>query len=801
MQNITAKYNYLYNANLILKNYEETSNDSYSTNYQQVLPIYLTTDTAVAHTQALDKIIEKARTVIAEKSYNKYMADSYLLLAKAYFFKGNYFLSLEYYDYVVQNYAADLPIYLMGLDGSARSLMQLQNLVHANPILDTLEAKLPEVKKNKVNPLATLAQSKIIKGEFGAAIIYLQAALKEGIGKNQKNRWYYILAQLYEAEKNYSKSLYYYKKVEKSNAPFDLYFNALLNRVKLNGSGKENKKSIASKLEALMKEDKNRGFLDQIYNQLAIITEENAGYSQAEKYYQRAIKENINNQYQKGFSYLQLAELYFKQFKNYPKAKVYFDSALTILPKNYPDYEIILKKGKNLEYLSKHYAIIAQQEVLQKPAKLPEVTEETMQFSFDLKNQSSNNVTFYFSNPTALSQGFSDFKKQWGNRKLADNWRQSIHSTISTNTFNDNSSGLPLNPDAEQQLTTLPLTPELLAASDDIILEAYLEIASYYQYDLKDQAEAAKIYQLLQEKFPENKKVAAMQKSTDPVLSAKRAEQEFDLLRKYNLAFDTYEKRNYKKVIEDVNTILIAGTDNAFAAQFSYLKALAIGRTYPIDSLIAAFKNNPSLFDHDPIIGPLVRSHLAYIQQHLVQFKARTIAIVDTDASELPFLDQHLLNSSLNPSLPKTQRKALPSPIVKKEEQLINVVKKNIVAGSVFNNTPSNSYYFVIAVTNTSTTLSSSRFGIGQFNRGNYADIGLKHRLIEFDNDQIIYVGNFSNFENVKIYADGITPQLQQIMKVPANSYNSFIISKENFEKINNTILLNEYIEFYKNNF
>jgi hypothetical protein len=62
-------------------------------------------------------------------------------------------------------------------------------------------------------------------------------------------------------------------------------------------------------------------------------------------------------------------------------------------------------------------------------------------------------------------------------------------------------------------------------------------------------------------------------------------------------------------------------------------------------------------------------------------------------------------------------------------------------------------------------------------------------------------VGNFSNFDEAKTYASGITPQLKQIMKVPVNIYTSFIISKENFEKLTSKALLDKYIEFYKNNY
>ena len=123
------------------------------------------------------------------------------------------------------------------------------------------------------------------------------------------------------------------------------------------------------------------------------------------------------------------------------------------------------------------------------------------------------------------------------------------------------------------------------------------------------------------------------------------------------------------------------------------------------------------------------------------------------------------------------------------------------VKDKIFSTDISKVYYFVIDVADASLTLSSSRFGIGQFNRGNFPGGGLRHQLTEFDNDQLIYVGNFLSFAEAKSYADGITPQLKQIMKVPAGVYSSFIISKENFEKLRNRELVTRYLDFYKNNY
>ena len=42
--------------------------------------------------------------------------------------------------------------------------------------------------------------------------------------------------------------------------------------------------------------------------------------------------------------------------------------------------------------------------------------------------QTGGNSNFYFYNTNAVSQGQSDFKKRWGNRKLEDNWRRSSRS-------------------------------------------------------------------------------------------------------------------------------------------------------------------------------------------------------------------------------------------------------------------------------------------------------------------------------------------------------------------------------------
>ena len=123
-----------------------------------------------------------------------------------------------------------------------------------------------------------------------------------------------------------------------------------------------------------------------------------------------------------------------------------------------------------------------------------------------------------------------------------------------------------------------------------------------------------------------------------------------------------------------------------------------------------------------------------------------------------------------------------------------------IINDGTFNDSPSNIYYFVIRIDDPDITLSSSRFGIGQFNRSNFPNENLRHQLVELEADQLIFVGNFADLEQLKKYQLKIQPLMSSIMKIPANSYQTFIISKENFDKLDSRARILQYITFFSKN-
>lgn len=897
MQNLTARYNYIYNSNVILTGHQLELTENYVDNYDQILPVYLgpeadnSTAGASLNLKPMDDIIKKAQAIILEKSYSNYLDDAYILLGKANFFNGNYFNAVEYFDYTTKTYKKNINSYLEALNWKARSLMQLKRISEANQVLDTLEALMPNIKSKKrlAAPLATLAQMCIYLKNNAAAISYLKDAVKNATQSQDRIRWTYILAQLYESQKNYRDASLSYRKVEQSNAPFEMYFNANLNQIKLKTFLGDVRSNNKDELLALLKDDKNLDYNDQVYFQVAESHAAREEYEEARKFYQLSIQKSTTNQYQKGLAYLRIADLNFKQFKDYLKAKSYYDSTVNTLPKSYPGYDLILKKNQNLRYLTNRFEIIALEDTLQYISRQPEasragliealanpVTETAASvnnntspgfnypgnYSANPTNKAQPQNSFYFSNPTAISIGFNDFKKKWGSRKLENNWRQSVRSSAQETTQDivNNTSGTPVTPDeavpvikdkatlVKQYTDALPVTPDLLTQSNQKIIDAYYDIANFYLQELEDPAEAEEIYLILLKRFPQNNHLAAIYyglflinkdsneaKSNeyknkvltefpaslyaktilDPSFSVKQSELETAVNKQYNETFEQYEKKEFGNVIRQVNENTRTG-QNLLSPQFAYLKAIAIGRTSHVDSLIIALDTIITQFPDDKLITPLVKEHLTYINAHLSDFKKRQIALIDFDPNEPPFIEKTKtapiakaiqnqpgqVTAQVN-SKPETkqEQKNAPVPVVNVPDLSKTTATPEIKVEGPFSTAKSATYYYVVAVADASLTLSSSRFGIGQFNRGNYSGSNLKHQLKEFDNDQLIYVGNFSNFEDAKTYSNGITPQLKQIMKVPVNVYTSFIISKENFDKLTTKSLLNKYIEFYKTNY
>jgi tetratricopeptide (TPR) repeat protein len=879
MQNLTARYNILYNAKELVNESERNINLAYQDNFGNFIPVFKEPDETLSQPELkkLDDAILKANTIVNEKFQSKFVDDAYFLIAKANHLKSNFFNATEYFTYVYNSYPKEKELKQAALAYKVRSLISSDRFEEAESTLDTAFKYIESEKKSVADLYAIRSQMLIFSRKDEEAISFLEKAIKLSKNKENKIRWTFLLAQLQDNTGKTDEALSNYSKIVKSNAPFNMAFNALLNSITIKDEKTGKKTDRAEQLNSLLKDDKNRDFRDQIYYEIANSYADENNIDKAIENYNLAVRRESRNQNQKGLSYLKLADIYLKQ-SDFIKAKNYYDSTLTSLSPQYPDYELIQKKGSNLALLANRLSIIAQEDTLQMLANLPEaerkervgilVREQAQKslspaaaaqtdafFNNSQPFGNSKDNKFYFNNPTALSQGFSDFKRKWGNRKLEDNWRRSQKSSsdiANSGADNNNFSGnmIPDNPDAvaltpqdiQKTFTdSIPLTAVQKSASDQKIASAYYDIGNYYREVLNDQAEAIRNYETLIKRFPvSNFKLPVyynlyrLYAETDPEKSAyyknillkehpetpfakiildpsfnqKVDVREVELTKFYNETYRQYESKNYKEVISRAAEAEKNFGRNHLSAQSAYLNALAIGHTQKLAALDTAFQQIVRNYPEDKLIVPLVQQHLLYLQTNKDLINKRIFALVDEDPNEPRFVEEPRTEPVQQTLIAKnTDVKSKPAITT---EDKVNPQQNNTDKASVpiptesgfFSMADSAEYYFVVNILDPSVNLSSSRFGIGQFNRANFSGNGIKHQLKAVNRqNQLIFVGVFNSKNAVVDYYKNINPLMKDIMKIPADKYNTFFISKQNLDKLNNRDMVDQYIDFYQKNF
>lgn len=714
LQNLTAHYNILFNANEILRQKQEAYALSFVDSYNEILNVYQdTTAGSSSPDKDLAEAKAKANKIINIKEQSHYIGDAYLVLGKASFLAGDYFSALEYFNYVTRSFPDRADLAQQALFWKARSLMYMHQMPKAKLVIDTaIQSIKPKKKTYLADIYATKLQYDIDVAEYADA----EESAKQAIGychtKAGRQRWTFILAQIQELNNKNADAIKNYTRVANSNASFEMAFNANLNRIRIEDMANGIKLNRIDRLRALAKNDNNKDFIDQIYYQIAELYFANKDIDNAIKSYKLSVRASKANQNQKGLSYLRLADIDFKNKADYIGAKKYYDSTLMSLAPNYPGYQSVEKKRDNLQILADKYGIIAREDTLQMLAGLDEKTRtakiDAMVQKHILQLQaaaavpapvtgnsagtlggSSGNSSFYFYNANAVSQGINDFRRQWGNRKLEDNWRRSNKGIVGGSALGATQNVDPdAPPDAfatpnggqapvsagnyrQQLIKDLPLTSELLAQSNLRIYNAYFDLATFYRDILGDKKEAAAIYELLLARFPSSNDKAAIYYNLyrlysdlnnnpkadeyknlvlnnypetafaktiiDPGYGRKLTDADAGLNGLYNEVYESYSKKKFNEAIKSADSVMGIYPNNKLSPQLAYLRAISSGhleRLAPFREELVQIVNK---YPDDRLITPLVKQHLAYIDAHLAEMSTYPVALTDNDLNDVPF--------------------------------------------------------------------------------------------------------------------------------------------------------------------
>ena len=552
--NTTAKFNGYFNGNESMRLGVKKLHAKHIDDFTDLLSVYPTGDlkkSKKTHSY-MDKAIKKGSIVIQRhsmkikgKEYCKWIDDNYFMVGKSYFYKGEFDEAIKTFSFINNEYKKSEIIYKATL-WLIRSYVEKGDFSSAKSELDELMSNksFPDKLEKK---LAIVASDYYIQtGDYTQAVTELTNATQLIKRKRKKARYYYILAQLYQQEKNHKQAQKNYKLALKSNPEYVMTFNAKMNLARSLEVGNKDSKKMKEKLLKMTKDDKNKEYLDQIYFTLAEMDMNKKDTISAIENYTLSAVNSIQNNSQKAISFLKLAVIAFER-SLYRSSKTYYDSTLFYMNSDFRMYEEASGKYRILSELINNLDIIEMQDSLQMIAMLPkdeqnqmitqiiqdevekereEAENERLRRQMSYQNgrnggreeQFGNNTSggkWYFYNPATLSFGMSEFRKKWGKRKLEDDWRRKDKKMTSSfevdSTAIDSTAIATKNKkDPKFYLDQLPSSDEEFELSNTQIKEALLQVGTIYKEDLEEITKSTEVFSVLYARFSDDEQYAPL---------------------------------------------------------------------------------------------------------------------------------------------------------------------------------------------------------------------------------------------------------------------------------------------------
>lgn len=381
---------------------------------------------------------------------------------------------------------------------------------------------------------------------YDEAVQPLDKAIRLTKDKTQKRRWAYLIAQIHQQAGRTQEAADAFARVIKLKPRYDMEFSARLSMLKNTFADDLVALAEAEKaLKALLKDEKNEEYQDQVYYALADIAFKMDNTPQGIAYLKKSVYYNFGNKGQKAESYLKLANLYFAQ-EDYVDAKYYYDSTITVLPQNDERFARAEFRSQNLTDIAANIQIITLQDSLLNIAALIEAGDEKAYLAIAqrIKDQreaaekaktkpqlerrttdigqsaglagaggdKANAVPQYWAyNPNEVQRGLRDFQRVWGtDRKLTDNWRRSSRASAGGDFSID---------DQEQpvffELTTtdaIKLFEEMGVPRSEVqkqqaqkqIMDALAALGTLYRERLNNSRKSIEALEQLVSRFPDN---------------------------------------------------------------------------------------------------------------------------------------------------------------------------------------------------------------------------------------------------------------------------------------------------------
>jgi len=850
--NITARYNVLFNAGQSFADGMDRIADNHTDDYYQVLPVFLYGDASAVSSAAsdMDRTIEKCAKLISlhsitakpevkgdrimsererdfysQKEYNVYVDDAYVLMGKAYFYKSDFERASMVFRQVQNDFRNEPSDYesriwmarIYNETGQYKNAMEIFTALEGNP-------NFPEKLQSQLH--ATMADCYLKQYNYPQAIRNLEQAVQEGKDREARMRYYFVLGQMYEATGDLERASDCYSSVIRMNPPFEMAFNATIHRALTYQEGSEDASEIEKELTKMLRDDKYNDYQDQVYYALGEFYTREGDTEAAMEQYIKSVETDGSDPGQKVRSFLTIADHYFS-IPDYVHAQAYYDSALSLVNNQYPDYNELMKKSGNLSMLVGYINTVAYEDSVQQLARLDrqslyaridqiidgqrqkQLEEQQRQIDERLDRQFANEAVaenrqaqqtggqtaqWYFYNETARSLGYSEFRLNWGNRNLEDHWQRANRTT---QTFAEESGAeleaeLAEEPVANQNMSRMsrdyylagiPQTDSALAASNNRIENALYNMGLLYKNELQDAEKANEAFRELLSRYPAtdygasanyNLYIMAME-SNNPAM-----EQFYR-----DIIIRDYPGTMYAKVLEDPDYMEEMERVRQEAEQY--------------------YRQTYALYTEGDYPEVIRRADVALRQYEgdelLPQFAYLKVLASGREADREDFRNNLLAFISAYPGTEMADDARNVISYLDRETPEYREQEEKILAAALYTADLESEHVFAFVVDN-GADVNQLIFNIINFNLDNYDDLNLRVDKINIGARQsLITVRPFRDAALAIEYLQAISQSEDVLKDVPVVDVSTLVISSENLASLREDGSLSRYMQFYNENY
>lgn len=513
------------------------------------------------------KASAEAKRFFSQEEFNPFMDDVFMLMATAQFTEADFLSASATCSYIIRHFATDKKRCDEAGILQARAYTELGWYYEAENLLNDL---------NKENLTASLtadfaaatADLLIRRKKYAEALPYLEIASNKVRNKREKERWSYLLGQLYQETGKREKAYQLFSSIPAMNPPYEMELSARIRQSEV-FPGSDPRKPL-KKLIRLSKSSKNTEYLDQVYYAMGNLYFAAKDTAKAIENMTLSLLKSMNAGPHKLKTLLTLGDFFYRN-ERFIEAEPCYSQAMPMLQKDDERYPEAEKRNAVLKELAPPLKDVFLQDSLQAVAKMPEkermaliaglikAAEKKAKEAARLKaaqeaaaaneidraeNAGTNNTSdpviadlnldkaWYFYNPSTVDKGLKDFRKKWGKRALNDDWRRNrktplfegLQSTPTQDTASVKSEKMvkpekALAVDSVPDLTTgaddptklnyylkdLPLTEKQMEASGEKIAEGLYKSGLAFREQLENNQLALRNFNRLEVDYPENK--------------------------------------------------------------------------------------------------------------------------------------------------------------------------------------------------------------------------------------------------------------------------------------------------------